>query len=128
MSFSIKPKDDQAIPLKPALPQEPSSDEDEPNNVPSIVVPVVEPISRSIFPTKLSLHDIVNVNIPPPPTILRVNGIEPPKLLEEKLVRINHKIEMISDTSDISIRDAMLENSVSGDDKKEARRGIYGIK
>lgn len=125
MSFSIKPKDDQAIPLKPALPQEPSSDEDdEPtNNVPSITVPAqFESISRSIAAPKLSLHDIINVNIPPP-TILRVNGIEPPKLLEEKLVRINHKIEMIADTSDVSIRDAMLENSVTGDDKKEARRG-----
>lgn len=108
--------------MKPALPL--SSDEDESNNVPSVVVPApIEPICKSITSTKLSLHDIVNVNIPPP-TILRVNGIEPPKLLEEKLVRINHKIEMIADTSDISIRDAMLENSVSGDEKKEARRGI----
>lgn len=122
MSFSIKPKDDQAIPLKPALPQEPSSDEDESNIVPSIAVPApIESINKIITSTKLSLQDIVNI---PPPMILRVNGIEPPKLLEDKLVRINHKIEMIPDTSDISIRDAMLESSVSGDEKKEARRGI----
>ncbi|KAG4070652.1 hypothetical protein HA402_013572 [Bradysia odoriphaga] len=122
VSFSIKPKDDQPIPLKPALPLEPSSDEDEANNVPSIAVPApLEPISRITHSAKLSVHDIINVSIPPP-TILRVNGIEPPKLLEEKLVRINHKIEMVSDVSDISIRDAMLENCISGDDKKEVRR------
>jgi len=124
VSFSIKPKDDQPIPLKPALPQEPSSDEDEANNVPSIAVPAPEPVSRIANAPKLSVHDIINVSIPPP-TILRVNGIEPPKLLEEKLVRINHKIEMVSaDTSDVSIRDAMLENCITGDEKKEARRGI----
>lgn len=123
VSFSIKPKDDQPIPLKPALPQEPSSDEDEANNVPSIPVPC-EPINKSVTSTKLSLHDIINVHIPPP-ALLRVNGIDPPKLIEEKLVRINHKIEMIPDTSDSSIRDAMLENNVTGDEKKEARRGTY---
>ncbi|XP_037031461.1 protein suppressor of white apricot isoform X1 [Bradysia coprophila] len=122
VSFSIKPKDDQPIPLKPALPLEPSSDEDEANSVPSIVVPApLEPNNRTAHSAKLSVHDIINVSIPPP-TILRVNGIEPPKLLEEKLVRINHKIEMVSDVSDISIRDAMLENCISGDDKREARR------
>lgn len=129
MSFSIKPKEEhQSIPLKPALPLEPSSDEDEPNNVPSsIALPAPpEPINRPVVTTKFSVPEIVNVNIPPP-TILRVNGIEPPKLLEEKLVRINHKIEMIADTSDISIRDAMLENCTTtlGDDKKEARRGMF---
>lgn len=123
MSFSIKPKDDQSIPIKPALPQEPSSDEDEPNNVPSTAVPVpFETINRPVIASKLSLHDIINVHIPPP-TILRVNGIEPPKLLEDKLVRINHKIEIIPDSSESSIRDAMLENNVAGDEKKEARRG-----
>ncbi|KAJ6634763.1 Protein suppressor of white apricot [Pseudolycoriella hygida] len=122
VSFSIKPKDDQAISLKPALPQEPSSDEDESNNVPSIAVPAsFEPVCRSTIPTKLSLQDIINVTIPPP-TILRVNGIEPPKLLEDKLIRINHKIEIVPDTSDVSIRDAILENSVPADDKKVARR------
>lgn len=119
VSFSIKPKDDhQAIPLKPVLPLEPSSDEDEPTNV----TVLIEPINRTNATTK-SVTDIVNVNIPPP-TILRVNGIEPPKLLEEKLVRINHKIEMIADTSDMSIRDAMLESCGACDDKKEARRGL----
>lgn len=125
MSFSIKPKDDQAIPLKPALPQEPSSDEDESNIVPSIAVPApIESINRFVTSTKLSLQDIVNIPPPTTTTILRVNGIEPPKLLEDKLVRINHKIEIIPDTSDMSIRDAMLENSVADDEKKEARRGI----
>lgn len=90
--------------------------------MPSIPVPC-EPINKSATSTKLSLHDIINVHIPPP-ALLRVNGIDPPKLIEEKLVRINHRIEMIADTSESSIRDAMLENNVSGDEKKDARRGI----
>lgn len=121
VSFSIKPKEDQSIPLKPALPQEPSSDEDEPNNVPSASVPTESIIKPAAMPSKLSLLDIVNI---PPPTLLRLNGIEPPKLIEEKLFRSDQKIDVTLDVSDSTIRDAILENNVSGDAKKEARRGI----
>lgn len=115
MSFSIKPKEEQPIfPLKPALPQELSSDDESGQKD----TPADQP--KVIESAELKL-----TNLPLPTTNLPTNGI----LSESSQAKLNEKLVSANksdiDLSESSLRDAMLEsNSPTIDEKREAKRGI----
>lgn len=119
VSFSIKPKDEPAVPLRPVLPQEPSSDEDEKAEKKECTE------NDSQLQSKVPLSPI---RIVPEPPIISSPLPQPPKIGSIVLKPTskptptpeNRLSAPFEDLSDTAIRDSIFEPSI--EEKKEAKR------
>lgn len=128
MSFSIKSKDESpAFPLKPALPQEPSSDEEdaktnEPVTSEAVKVPTLQTPKVAILQslTDTNKRSIVSNTFAPAPSVSNGNSYARPS---STVIEAKHTTKTDLDISDASIRDAILELHSSIDEKRDAKRG-----
>lgn len=134
MSFSIKAKEEPSVPIRAALPQEASSDEEEQTkndgkveagNHPAKTEPATPPIPIIIVPEPVktlpaTLHPISNAN-------------HQPEGLSSSIARTKstsqNRNSSLEELNDIQIRDALFEplNAPKHEEKKDTKRGIVQI-
>lgn len=116
VSFSIKPKDEppNSLPVKAALPLEPSSDEEEQERSDT----------KSTIPN-LSLASILPLR--PPTTLAGTNDANRNGQSHSTKTRKNSLAADV-EQSDSFIRDTMLEQDNANDEKKEAKRAEDKVK